>query len=397
MRRLFALALLLCFSVAVTAASTFKLANMPEKFATIEGAILERDAESITIMTQDNVMIRSLDSIEILEETPEADQAFIEEYGPNNPAYQRYLDQENPQSAAPAVSETDNENGIGYPSIAEAGKQYTLRYQHEKNRLYFLQTTMNLTMNIDMGERKMNTDMKMDSLAQLFSTNVNQAGVGTYRAELERFDMQMKMGDRWRSAPIPNDQSPEGTQYAFEVSPNGSITGLDESPNPMLPLSQNPLQMENNFVNLLFLPYPQEPMAVGHTWPIDASEIADALPEGLTLNQSATFVDVVDMQDTPAIVLDLITSMNAENLEIDPSQFQQNAQVPDDAENLKIDQLRLNQTQRYFIELETGFPIQIEETMKSTSTMTTGQAGIVIKNGWSSEGTHVVSEQRPGR
>ena len=298
----------LCFAPAE--ASKFRLKNMPAEHAMLEGAIVNKENQTIVIMTKTGLTIRSLESIEILEETPIDDKEFIATYGPNNMEYQKYAFPEKF-----IVVEKKDSFTFGHKSIAEPGRKYELKPQFTAKQLEY--TIADATYSLDLKDQKRNDNKYLMSFLvkivhSSYITRVDRRGNATMKIHNDDLGLTLFVNDRKFRIPSWMLGKKDETE-TVQISANGEIEGEDQSYDPEN-IFDSPTEFMQDISRDLFFKLPDQPVAVGDTWGKTREYVDDDTGELSIVDLNITFLDLVEIDEEPVAIL-------SADFDIDTSEF----------------------------------------------------------------------------
>ncbi len=286
-------------------ASKFKLKNMPEKYALFEGAIVEEDEQSITIITKDAIHIRTKDSIEILERTPAEDKKFIETYGPENKRYQVFL---------------GNEEKKETPSISSelSGEKFLLCNQFEKGESAYMITSGNIETQTNMGAMKVPVKMDMQMLSTVKVLDVNESNVATYELKIDEAQTEMDMAGRKRTMDMKKMMGDQLKPMVMKVNAKGELVDEESSETSFLPnQAMQGLHMGNLQQNVM-RSFPEKEVQIGDSWSDDKAIELPGMSKSLNMSSTRTLESVKVVNGEKIATISNEYDMSGDNLQIDP-------------------------------------------------------------------------------
>ena len=289
-------------------ASKFRLKNVPEQYALIEGAVVKKDSQTIVIMTETGLSTRSLDSIEILEETPEADKTFIETHGPNNQEYQRYLNPVKTQSSG----EAKTQETYGYQSIAKPGEMYELRYKFEKGKLTYCLMDIDMTMEAEVEGRTIPVTTNMQAVMQMLVRKIDRSGNAEIFIQIEPKSGEVGMAGFKQK--MPRSALGEKQSMTLTISPTGDLISGDipGAESSLLPVPDITGGSTFSISNTL----PKNKVAVGDRWKGNIQSRIEA--ENSAMDMNCVLKDIVDIEGKRAAVIETAITGKVNSVEFDP-------------------------------------------------------------------------------
>lgn len=328
-------------------ASKFRLKNVPEQYALIEGAIVKKESQIIVIMTATGLTTRSLDSIEILEETLQADKEFIKTHGPTNQEYQKYIF---PEKSNPKEETIEEKYTLGFKSIAKPGQKYLLQNKFQSKKLEY--TVMDATFSIDMKDIN-NPDnffqlsFLIRSVHSSYITQIDRNGSATMKIYNDELGLSFFVNNKKIRIPSWLLSKKEDTE-TIKINTHGDVEGSERAYDPES-LFDSPSAFMQGTSRDLFFQLPDEPVAVGYTWKKPRLVIdEDSGAQSYTDIQSM-FLDYVDMNSEPVAVLQSKLGLNDAELALDSFAADIENGPFGKANNIKAKQLKLeHDTLTYF-------------------------------------------------
>ncbi len=363
MRRLpilFAAGLILAISIGGPAFATeFRLKNIPEKYAKMSGAILEEDEQSVTIMTQDSVLIRSLDTIEIVDRTPVKDKEFIEKYGPSNQLYQDYLRRKQNLTSTP-------------DSVSAPGETYLLRHQFTQGETQYQTANASINVQVKMGALNMPMDFTLDAILKLNTQKADSSGDASIKLEIDQLEINSQMANRKETIDLSKLPATARAQLENLVFETNTLGEIDMDPLKNLSMMSSPGMNANNFGAFFFTKLPKQKVAVGDSW---QEQIEIPLPEQKEPAYAysvSTLEDVLLINGEKVAVVSNQTSVNLKDIKIDP-QAMGGGMAPMAGAAMEMKEMRMNTKVTAHLNLETK--VQTSSSMTASIMMDMGEMG----------------------
>ncbi len=344
------LLVLLGVSAGTARASTFRLKNMPEAYAKLEGAILEEDAASITIMTRDNVLTQSRDSVEVLDRTPAEDKQFIAQYGPANTVYQEYLKRKNKVPVTP-VSEKK--------SAAKPGEKFTLRYQFTKNEISYLVYNASGQIKTKTGKLEIPSANTINIVKTLLTKEVNPEGAAIFDIGTNLFTMVAQVGTNQRK--MDQTSQYKGKVDTVEYDSRGALVSVENFLKSTL--EGGAAASADQISQSLFTILPKKEVAVGESWTEDLKYEIPGSGQPLVLHVESVLDDVVLEEGAKVALITTKTGLNIAALSLDPKKLGIGSSLPQYAgQKITIQNMAVLQTMKSRFLIESGRLLTTDET-----------------------------------
>ena len=362
--------------------STFRLKNVPEAYARLEGAIVEEDTASITIMTQDNVLVKDRDSIEIVQRTPAEDKQFIAQYGPSNAVYQEYLKQKNKLPVTPAA-ETK--------SAAQPGEKFLLRYRFNKGETSYLIYHATGEITTKTGKLDVPVGNNIKIIKTILTRDISPDGFATLLLGTNLFIVETQTGANRRKVDQTSQFKGKGETVEYD-SRGVRKTGENFLKATLEGGTGSATDQINQF---LFTVLPGKEIAIGERW---TDELKYDIPGGGQpfVFQIESVLDDVIMEDGAKVALiTTTTSLNVKDFSLDPQKAGVGSNLPQYAgQKITIQNMTMRQVAKSRFGIERGqlstvnesSDIQISMTLPGNQTVVTG-----IKM----EATRTYTKQKP--
>ncbi len=291
----------------VTHASIFRLKNMPEKYAKLEGAILEEDGKSLTIMTEDSIIVRTLDTIEIVERTPEADKAFIEKYATANPKYQEFV----------------KGKGMGAVSSqakkpAQSDETYLLRNKFQDGEVGYVIITGTIKTQTDMGAMNVPAvSMDMKALMKSEITDV-ESDIATYKIDMEEGFMTLDIPGRKQTMNLKEMMDQQMEAITYKINRLGEMVNEDGSLNFNFMPTQAGGSM--NFANIqqgMIRAFPEKRVGIGDTWSDKQELTLPGSEKPVNVYSLRTLESVKEVDGEKIAEISIQFNIDAKNMEIE--------------------------------------------------------------------------------
>ncbi|MFB3786635.1 MAG: hypothetical protein ACE15F_09710 [bacterium] len=362
--------------------STFRLKNMPEAYAKLEGAILEEDAASITIMTRDNVLVKGLDAIEILQRTPAEDKQFIAQYGPANAVYQEYLKRKNKLPVTPAA-ETK--------SAAKPGEKFTLRYQYTKNEISYLVYNASGQIKTKTGKVEIAAGNQIHIVKTLLTKEVNAEGAAVIDLGTNLFTTVVQIGANQRK----KDQTSQvkNQVQTFEYDPRGVLISGESFLKATL--EEGAVSTAEQIGQFLFTILPKQAVAVGETWTEEVKYDNPGGTEPVVFHIESVLDDVILEDGAKVALITTKTSMRLKDLSVDPKKLGIGGGLPQYAgQKITIHSMALNQVMKSRFLIESGRLSTADETSGIQVSMTM-PGNMAVDSDVKMEATRTYTKQKP--
>lgn len=397
MKRIGIAVLTLAAALAAAEASVFKLKNMPEKFATVEGAIVERDDQTIAIMTEDSLLIRAADTVEIVEETPYEDEQFIKEHGPSNAEYQAYLEQKDTaplepaapsgESIAPEGAETEGR----WKSVAKPGESLVLRYDYEEGKTSYMVMDTTTVIGTKVGPQSIPATLRMAMVLSAKIVDVDPEGVAEYSIGFEEIDGQMEMGGR--KQPMPSGMFKSSESQTLRVDRRGQLVGGDTfEPAAMMGA---PGGLTNQMSTNVFAAFPEKAVSVGERWTVEESVEVPGSDQTISMNSSSVLSDIVEMDGDRVAVIDSTVTMRGEGLTIDPSATRNPNAPPTQRGEVTIDKMTTVRELVSYFSLSKNTVVYMEDNMRMTMEMADAGPAGGMNMSMNMEGVYRIVDEKP--
>ncbi|RJP20752.1 MAG: TlpA family protein disulfide reductase [Candidatus Omnitrophota bacterium] len=286
--------------------SVIRLKNMPEKYAKLEGAILKEDGQSVTLMTVDAIIVRSLDTVEIVEWTPDKDKQFIETYGPANPKYQEYLGKKTDTT----ITESESK---------QTGEKYLLRNQFKKGETGYIISVGAIETRMGSGSADIPAMMMdMQFLMKIDVANVDSSHVATCKIDMEQGFMTLNAGGNKQTMDMKKMLGDQLQSTTFKVNALGER--VNEEGQLELNLMTNPMennlnmgQMQQNIIRV----FPQKSIGIGETWSDKKEMTIPGAKDPITFYSLSKLESVKNVNGEKVAEISIQSSMTAKNLTID--------------------------------------------------------------------------------
>lgn len=353
----FSIVMLILFGITSAEASKFRLKNVPEQYALIEGAIVKKDSQTIVIMTKTGLTIRDINSIEILEETPSDDKKFIDTYGSTNQEYQRYL---KPNQTRTETIQPSKETH-GYKSVAKPGETFDLQYKFQEKKLSYYDVDMVMELHSTAYEQDIPMKINLNIVFQAYIKELDRIGNGVFFIKPDIKSAEMDILGNTRRIPISTFESVDTEELTF--SPKGEliINAKGEKINPEQRLAKW-AELESF---KLFSTFSDKIVKVGERWDFETGYTDPNSKNGL-VEEFSILTDVVDMDGNKTGIIETNLVMTAKNQNytsiktLEPL-IPQNQRPKKDDTNIKMD-VEVTRKLIDFFNLETQTSSKLIET-----------------------------------
>ncbi len=361
----FLLAIILVLPLLATA-SEFKLKNVPEKFASLEGAIVEETEQSIIILTKSYLLTRSIETVEVVKRTPEEDKKFIEEYGPSVPLYQEYLRRKNNESPSSDSPRTSTATSSSVPK----DKKVLLRYQFTEGETAYIVSNTTNTVSNQLGDRNFDTKSLVNHVIKLAVKHVDEQNQTTIQTNYEKFETEISLGRRAGQKMDLLKQLGE-MQKTYHVDPQGNFKIISREElkraNPMLGMEGQSSEMS------FLLPFPEDIVTIGDTWKGDQPLPIPGIEDDVIINIQSELSDIVNRNGELIAIINSKQTIDIHDVSFDPAvaageNLPENAKIP----KMTINEYNLDSNVEYGFSLSRKMMRYVNTTGKAVIDMETG-------------------------
>lgn len=371
-------------------ASEFKLKNVPEKFASLEGAIVEETEQSIIILTKSYLLTRSIDTIEVVKRTPEEDKKFIEEYGPSVPLYQEYLRRKNNES--PSSDSSGTSTSTSTSTSVPKDKKVMLRYHFTEGETAYLVSNTTNTVSNQVGDRNFDTKSLVNQVIKLVVKNVDEQNQTTIQTNYEKFESEISMGRRaGQKMDLLKQLGEMQNTYKVDYQGNFEIISREDlkRANPMLGVGGQSSEMS------FLLPFPDDVVSIGDTWEGDQTLPIPGIEDDVIINIQSELSDIVDRNGELIAIIKSKQTLDIRDVSFDPAvaageNLPANAKIP----KMTIKEYSLDSDVEYGFSISRKMMRYVNTTGKTIMDMESGGQGD-IKTIMNIDGTARITLEKP--